>query len=297
MDKSSCSEIDRDNTVLNEEGEEVADVQIDSGDFTRIANVLLENIARLHLNGTQYSIVLTVWRFTYGFQRKEHDLSITFIANATGISGRSIKKELKVLIDRNILLVTKESTKAESRTLKFNKDYESWIDEGTFCSPEQGNKTSPPEQGSNCSPGEQNVPCEGSNSSPQQGSNPSPKKESKDNLKKDIYIVFSHWNSKKIITHKTLTEKIANHINARLKEGYSDEEIIAAIDNYEIILRDNANYFWTYKWGLSDFLVRGLDKFKTESDPFTNYANKGKTKGPPKPNNKAPSSKYEKFYL
>ena len=99
------------------------------------------------------------------------------------------------------------------------------------------------------------------------------------NVKNDknyIYIVFSHWNSKKIITHRTLTEKISGHINARLEEGYLVEEILGAIDNYEIVLRDNVLYFWSYKWGLGDFLVRGLDKFKTESDPFTNYAVKGK---------------------
>ena len=167
----------------------MADVQIDSGEFTRIANVLLEKSAQLHLNGTQYSIILTVWRFTYGFQRKEHDLSITFISNATGISGRAIKKELKSLIDRNILLVTKESTKAASRILKFNKDYESWF---------EGNKTTPHEQGNNRSPGEQSIPCEGNNRSPHEGNKTTPKKESKDNLKKDIYIVFQHWNSKKI---------------------------------------------------------------------------------------------------
>ena len=267
----------------------MANVQIDSGEFTRIANILLEKSAQLHLNGTQYSIILTVWRFTYGFQRKEHDLSITFIANATGVSGRAVKKELKILIDRNILLVTKESTKAESRTLKFNKDFETWI---------EGNKKTPHKQGNNRSPGEQSIPCEGINQSPQQGNNQSPKKESKENYKENIYIVFSYWNSKKIITHRTLTEKISGHINARLEEGYLTEEIISAIDNYETILRDNERYFWSYKWGLSDFLVRGLDKFKTESDPFANYAVKGRNRDTgDKPPSQPKSNKYDKFYL
>jgi phage replication O-like protein O len=251
----------------------MANVQIDSGEFTRIANILLEKTAKLHLNGTQYSIVLTIWRFTYGFQRCERDLSITFIANATGISGRAIKKELKILIDRNILLVTKESVGTGSRTLKFNKDYESWI---------EGNKTTPLVVGNNRSPGEQLIPREGNKTTPLEGNKTTPKKESKENFKESIYIVFSHWNSKKIITHKTLTEKISGHINARLEEKYTVNEIIEAIDNYEIILRDNIKYFWSYKWGLNDFLTRGLDKFKTESDPFSNYANKSNAKDKPK---------------
>ncbi len=246
----------------------MANVQIDNGEYTRIANILLEKTARLHLNGTQYSIILTVWRYTYGFQRCEHDLSITFISNATSVSTRAIKKELKNLIDRNVLLVAKESTKANSRVLKFNKDYDTWL---------EGNNQSPPQQGNNQSPGEQSIPSQGNKRSPQQGNKTTPKKEIKENFKENIYIVFQHWNAKKIITHKSLTEKISGHINARFEEGYLVEEILEAINNYETILTDNVSYFWTYKWGLGDFLVRGLEKFKSESNPFTNFANKPNT--------------------
>lgn len=85
-----------------------------------------------------------------------------------------------------------------------------------------------------------------------------------------IYIIFSHWNSKKIIQHRTLTDKLSSHINARLKEGYEVSDIIAAIDNYCEVL-NNDLYYWTYKWGLTDFLLRGFDKFKTESEPFKNF--------------------------
>ncbi|MCO1599850.1 replication protein [Desulfosporosinus nitroreducens] len=268
----------------------MADVQIDSGEFTRIANILLEKTAQLHLNGTQYSIILTVWRFTYGFQRREHELSITFIANATGTVGRVIKRELKSLIDRNILLVTKGSTKSESRTLKFNKDFETWI---------EGTKKSPAEEGTNQSPGDQLVPWQGTKKSPEEGTKKTPNKESKENYKESIYIVFSHWNSKKIITHKSLNDKTYGHINARFEEGFSLEEILTAIDNYKIILSDNELYFWSYKWGLGDFMVRGLDKFKTESDPFSNYKKKDKPppKGPTDNLGKSQKGKYDGFYL
>jgi len=78
------------------------------------------------------------------------------------------------------------------------------------------------------------------------------------------------------------------------------EEILEAIDNYDIILKDNIQYYWSYKWGLSDFLVRGLDKFKTESDPFSNYANKSKPNGSnngKQPNNPTNPKKYNNFYL
>jgi len=231
---------------------EMASPQRENG-FTGVANEIMEQILKLHLNGTQYSIVLTVWRFTYGFQRCEHELSITFIAKATGTSPRVIRRELKNLIDFNMILVTKESTKSDSRVLKFNKDYDTW------------------KQRTKQSPEDQIVPSQRTKQSPQQRTKQSPKKETKENSKENIYIVFHHWNSKKIITHRTLTEKISGHISARLEEKYTVNEIIEAIDNYVIILNDNEKYFWSFKWGLNDFLIRGLDKFKTESDPFSNF--------------------------
>ena len=40
----------------------MADVQTENG-YTKIANEILDQTSRLHLNGTQYSILLTIWRF------------------------------------------------------------------------------------------------------------------------------------------------------------------------------------------------------------------------------------------
>jgi len=260
--------------------------------YTPVAHELLEQTAKFHLNGTQYSIILIIWRFTYGFSRCEHELSINFIAKATGKSTRAIKKELKLLIDRNIVLVAKKYTKAGSRVLKFNKNYDTW----------EGNNQSPLEVGNNCSPGEQLFTFGGEQTGHLEGNNQSPKKETKEKYKETIYIVFKHWNMKKIMAHKKLTDTISGHINARLEEGYSVEEIIEAIDNYETILKDNVKYFWSYKWGISDFLTRGLDKFKTESDPFKNFANKTNradkaTRGSTATQDKTSPSKYDNFYL
>ena len=244
----------------------MADVQIDNGEFTRIANILLEQTARLRLNGTQYSIILTVWRFTYGFQRCEHNLSVTFIAKATGVSTRGVKRELKILVDRNILLVTKESTKADSRKLKFNKDYDSW---------EWRENALPKEQGNNSSPGEQLFPSQGNDTSPQQGNNSSPKKETKEKSK-DIYTIFDYWNNAKVIVHRSMTNKVKGHINSKLA-FYSVEEICKTISNYSTVVKEE-QYFFTYKWGLGDFLTRGFDQFKDESEPLKNFLDKAKAK-------------------
>jgi len=98
----------------------------------------------------------------------------------------------------------------------------------------------------------------------------------------DIYTIFEHWNSKKIITHKTMSDRLKGHINARL-EKYTVEEIAEAINNYATILQGE-EYFWSYKWGLGEFLSRenGFEKFLTSSNPFVNYRKKG---GPPRGSN------------
>ena len=118
-------------------------VQLENG-YTRIANEILEAVTISKFNGTQLKIVLCVIRRTYGFQRKESDLSITFISRATGISKRYIAQEINNLITSNVLLVTKEHTIKSSRRLKLNKNYHEW---GTYRSIlPQMNNTSTGEQ-------------------------------------------------------------------------------------------------------------------------------------------------------
>ena len=84
--------------------------------------------------------------------------------------------------------------------------------------------------------------------------------------------IFKHWNSKEIIQHRSMTDKIKRAINGALKD-YKELEICTAIDNYAIILADNQKYYWTHRWGLKDFLQRGLDKFFDFNIAAQNYAN------------------------
>ncbi|MCK5610600.1 hypothetical protein KAR91_52495, partial [Candidatus Pacearchaeota archaeon] len=92
-------------------------------------------------------------------------------------------------------------------------------------------------------------------------------KESK--VKEDtLYSIFEFWNTQGIIKHRTI-DKYKPNINAAIKE-YSEGEIKKAISNYNMILKDS-NYYWTHRWTLKEFLQRGLDKFRTENNPFDNY--------------------------
>jgi hypothetical protein len=83
--------------------------------------------------------------------------------------------------------------------------------------------------------------------------------------------IYTHWNSTGVlIKHKKINDKISRAILSALKD-YSSDEIKSAIDNYEAVISDPSKYFFTYQWGLKDFLSRGLEKFLTSANPLTNF--------------------------
>ncbi|MEX0085070.1 hypothetical protein [Clostridium butyricum] len=94
------------------------------------------------------------------------------------------------------------------------------------------------------------------------------KSKSKEN---NIYInIYSHWNSKKIIVHKKITDDMCRAIKKAL-EKYSEEEIVQAINTYDEILK--SDFYFNYKWSLTDFLNRknGVSTFMDEGSNKNNY--------------------------
>jgi len=92
-------------------------------------------------------------------------------------------------------------------------------------------------------------------------------------------VIFEHWNSKGIIQHRKLTNKIKRAINGALRD-YTEEELCCAIDNYAVILSDD-KYYWTHKWTLKEFIERGIDKFLDFDTAAQNYLIDNKTRGDP----------------
>lgn len=94
--------------------------------FTQIPNRILENLSMLPLNGTQYRILITVIRYTFGFHRNECEISETFISKAIGVHKKQVQRELNELIKFNIVVVKKEATFKTSRVISINGDMESY---------------------------------------------------------------------------------------------------------------------------------------------------------------------------
>lgn len=71
--------------------------------FTRISNLLLEALAIARLNGIQKGICMFLFRRTYGWNRSEDAISLGEFAEACGSSKEYISRQLKVLINKNII--------------------------------------------------------------------------------------------------------------------------------------------------------------------------------------------------
>lgn len=71
-------------------------------------------------------------RFTYGFSRKEHKISLNFISKGIGISKRYVSSSVSKLIEDNVLNVVRQHTDTQSRVIKLNKNYSKWMNRSTI---------------------------------------------------------------------------------------------------------------------------------------------------------------------
>lgn len=102
----------------------MANPQKENG-YTSIANELLEQIMKLGLSGTQFRIVLAVWRQTYGYHKTSRKLPLSKIAELIGTNKGQAQKALDHLILRKIINISDFDLKG-GRKLGVNKNYDEW---------------------------------------------------------------------------------------------------------------------------------------------------------------------------
>lgn len=105
-------------------GKRKGNPQVEDG-YTRIANELLEQIALLPFNGSQYAIILCIMRNTYGYRRKAWKMSANYIAKGAGLNFRTAQRELKYLEKMKIISVKHCGSGAIS-IIGINKKYDEW---------------------------------------------------------------------------------------------------------------------------------------------------------------------------
>lgn len=81
----------------------MASPQLENG-YTSIANEILDNLCKLSLNGTELKVVICIFRYTFGFRRKSHKLSASFISRYGNCELSSVKRALKRLQEKKIVV-------------------------------------------------------------------------------------------------------------------------------------------------------------------------------------------------
>ena len=100
----------------------MADVQLENG-YTKIADDILEALARIRVPGETMQVVLVVLRKTYGYEKKRDWIALSQFCGATGLSRPHVCRAIRRAISMNV--IAKEGTPNDV-TYSFNKDFDTW---------------------------------------------------------------------------------------------------------------------------------------------------------------------------
>ncbi len=113
--------------------------------YTPLANELLESLTRQKLHGREWAVIMTVARYTYGYQRKTHCITGGTIAKMTGISPNHARGVVAGLLAKKILHRINGS-------LGLQKNYSLWVNSPLQgAAPHKGRKA-PPTRGATSPP-------------------------------------------------------------------------------------------------------------------------------------------------
>lgn len=106
----------------------MANPQLKNG-HTRIANEILEALARTKLGQYEWQVLIVILRKTYGWGKSEDSISLSQFMLSTGITKQNISRTIQGLIKRCIIISRDNDI---AKKYKFNKDFSAW----TSLSPE-----------------------------------------------------------------------------------------------------------------------------------------------------------------
>ena len=86
--------------------EKTINPQIEEG-YTRIANEIIEALARYRISGEEWQVLMCLFRKTYGFQKKKDKISLSQFVIMTGLKRQNVFRALKKLSSKKIIAVIK----------------------------------------------------------------------------------------------------------------------------------------------------------------------------------------------
>jgi len=97
----------------------MASPQLKNG-FTKVANELLEALARINLCAYETRVLLFIIRKTYGWHKKTDWISLSQTVMGTGILKQHVCRTINSLKARNIII------RVKNKHVELQKDYEKW---------------------------------------------------------------------------------------------------------------------------------------------------------------------------
>lgn len=102
------------------------------GGFTRIANEIMDNLARTRIPGEARQVLDFIIRQTYGWRHDAHAINLTQFSEGTGLSKVHVARAISRLLAMNLIIITQKGNDSlpkkvtDAKLYEFNKDYESW---------------------------------------------------------------------------------------------------------------------------------------------------------------------------
>lgn len=96
--------------------------QLENG-YVKIANEIIEALAKIRIPGECCQVLWVIFRKTYGWNKKEDMISFSQISEATGIKRPHVSRAISKLIDMRV--VTKNGNSGINK-YRFNKVYGEW---------------------------------------------------------------------------------------------------------------------------------------------------------------------------
>jgi phage replication O-like protein O len=104
-----------------------SDIQVENGNFSRIHNEILDQLAQYNLSGREFRCLLFLLRKTYGHQKKEDAISYSQWEKGTQIKRAHVAETLDGLVAKRIVLRTGGGVGRGNVIIwGFNKYYEQW---------------------------------------------------------------------------------------------------------------------------------------------------------------------------
>jgi phage replication O-like protein O len=100
-------------------------IQIDKGGYVRVHHAIFELLAKAPLRGQQFRCLMFLFRKTYGFNKKEEQISLAQWAEGTEMKRQNVWRELQLLIKCRVIYMKSTGPK-RANTWGFNKRHEQW---------------------------------------------------------------------------------------------------------------------------------------------------------------------------